>query len=249
MRFLVLQHLDVEHPGVFRDFWREDGVRYDAVELDEGERIPADFSPYDAMIVMGGPMNVWDEAELPWLRDEKAAIRRWLDETGRPFLGVCLGHQLLATAIGGEVGPSAQPEVGLTDVDLTEAGLADPLIGGLGSPMLTFQWHGAEVQSLPDGCTVLAQNDACAVQAFRYGPQAYGLQFHVEITETTFEDWQAIPAYQAALDEALGADGAAAEKARVDAVMPQMNAAARRLNDNFMGLFAPATARAEGAVA
>ena len=247
MKFLVFQHLDVEHPGIFRDFWRERGIAYDAVELDEGEAIPDDFSSYDALVVMGGPMNVWDVEELPWLRDEIAAIRRWLDETGRPFLGVCLGHQLLAAAIDGKVGPGGQPEVGLTDVELTADGRADPLFAGFPSPMLTFQWHGAEVRSLPEGCAILAKNDVCGVQAFRYGDNAYGLQFHVEITETTFEDWQAIPAYDEALKEALGADGAAAEKARVDQKLPDLNAAAGRLDENFMGLFAPATARAGAA--
>src|SRR3972149_7849453 len=96
MKFLVLQHLAVEHPGVLRDFWHDAGVTWDAVELDEGEAIPSDLAGYDAMIAMGGPMDVWQEDAHPWLKTEKAAIRDWVVGRGGPFPGICLGHQLLA---------------------------------------------------------------------------------------------------------------------------------------------------------
>jgi GMP synthase-like glutamine amidotransferase len=99
MKILVLQHVVSEHPGVLRDFLREDGLSWDTIELDEGQEIP-DLEPYDLMIVMGGPQDVWEEDQYPWMRTEKAAIRTFVMDMRRPYLGVCLGHQLLADAIG-----------------------------------------------------------------------------------------------------------------------------------------------------
>jgi GMP synthase-like glutamine amidotransferase len=237
MRFLVFQHVEIEHPGIFRQFWREAGIAWDAIELDAGEPIP-DLTPYDALVVMGGPMDVWQEAEHPWLVPEKAAIRRFVGELQRPYLGICLGHQLLASALGGEVGLGKTPEVGLGNVELTASGLADPLFAGFGNPVETFQWHGAEVQQLPPGAEVLARNAACAVQALRVGRHAYGVQYHVEITPETVPQWRELPAYAASLDAALGPAGAAQLADDTAARLPAFAAAAKRFNDNFMQMIA-----------
>ena len=130
MKLLVFQHVDSEHPGSLRQFLARDGVQWDAVELDEGDPIPA-LEGYDALWVMGGPMDVWDIEDNPWLVAEKAAIRRWVRELGKPFLGICLGHQLLADALGGTCGPQVPPEIGVMDIELTEDGQSDRLMRGL----------------------------------------------------------------------------------------------------------------------
>lgn len=232
MRFLVFQHIDVEHPGVLRDFMAADGIDWDAVELDAGEEIPP-LDGYDALIVMGGPMDVWQENEHPWLVAEKAAVREAVAERGLPYLGICLGHQLLADALGGEVGPMEGSEVGVMPVELTEEGRADPLLQDFAERFLCVQWHGAAVKRPPAGATVLASSPLCANQAMRVGENAYGFQYHVEVTEQTVPDWAAIPEYERSLRETLGPDGLARFKADMDVALPQFNAAARRLYDSF----------------
>ncbi len=232
MNILVFQHLAVEHPGIFRDFWREAGHRVHVVALDEGAAIP-DLAGFDLMAVMGGPMDVWELAQHPWLRAEMAAIRAWVRDLGRPYFGICLGHQLLAEALGGKVGRMAVPEVGVTATGLTEAGRADVLLAGFGAEVQAFQWHGAEVQHLPEGGVVLAGNAACPVQALRVGPRAWGIQFHVEMTAATVAEWSAVPEYAASMVKALGVERARGLEAELAGRLPAFNAVARRLNDNL----------------
>jgi GMP synthase-like glutamine amidotransferase len=235
--FLVLQHLAVEHPGIFRDFMREDGITWDTVELDEGEKLP-EVAGYDALLVMGGPMDVWEEDQHPWLVAEKAAIRRAVRDLGKPYFGFCLGHQLLAAALGGTVGKAAQSEVGIMDVTLTRAGSQHPLLAGVPDQFSTLQWHGAEVEMPPDGGSVLAQSPACAIQALAVGQRAFSIQFHVEIIASTVDDWYAIPAYRAGLHKALGDDGVDAFRQAAAARMPQFNTLARQLYDNWRAAWA-----------
>jgi GMP synthase-like glutamine amidotransferase len=135
-------------------------------------------------------------------------------------VGVCLGHQLLADALGGEVGPMTEPEIGLMEIELTPAGLADPAFCRLPSPFCGLQWHGAQVRRPPPGGVVLASNRHCAIQALRVGHRAWGVQFHLEVDEDTVSEWSLVPEYRATL-ESLGhgdADWLAA------AVAPQLPA-------------------------
>ena len=235
MRVLVLQHIAIEHPGVFRDFMRADGIAWDAVELDEGEAIPP-LDGYDAVISMGGPMDVFEEDAHPWLADEKAAIREAVAARGMPFLGVCLGHQLLADALGGRVETIVEPEVGIMEVSLTEAGRADPLLAGLDATLTCLQWHGCAVTALPDGAVNLASSERCAIQAFRVGRHAYGLQYHVELTPTTVAEWAAVPAYEESLERTLGPGSLGPFEAEAARRIPSFNRDARILYDNFIAL-------------
>jgi len=232
MNILVFQHLAVEHPGIFRDFWREAGHRVHVVALDEGAAIP-DLAGFDLLAVMGGPMDVWEGEKHPWLRAEMAAIRAWVSEMGRPYFGICLGHQLLAEALGGKVGKMAVPEVGVTATRLTAEGRADPVLAGLGREVQAFQWHGAEVQRLPERGVVLAGNAACPVQALRVGQRAWGIQFHIEMTATTVREWSAVPEYAASMAAALGPVRARGLEGELAGQLPAFNAMARRVNDNL----------------
>jgi GMP synthase-like glutamine amidotransferase len=235
MRILVFQHVAVEHPGIFRDFFVEDGIEWDAVELDEGAPIPV-LEDYDALMVFGGPMDVWEEDQHPWLKAEKQAIRRWVRDIGRPYLGVCLGHQLLAAALGGTVGKMAEPEVGVRRVALTQIGDVDPLFSGMPAEFPTLQWHGAAVLAMPEGGVALAANPHCPVQSFRIGDTAYGIQFHVELGATTIADWGRIPEYRCALEAITGPGGQAELEAASSAAMADFNDTARRLYRNFRTL-------------
>ncbi len=207
MRVLALQHLACEHPGAFTDVLREREVELVTVELDEGAR-PPDWRAFDAVLAMGGPMSVNDEAEHPWLVEEKALVRDAV-AAGRGFLGVCLGSQLLASALGARVYPAPAPEVGLLAVTRTAEGSSDTVLGALEEPLVTLQWHG-DTFELPDGAELLASSPAVANQAFRWGRAAYGVQFHLEVTGEMAREWGAVPAYRASLRATLGEEQGAA---------------------------------------
>ena len=233
-RFLVLQHLEVEHPGSLRDMMTSDGT-WDVVRMDARESIP-DLEDYDALLAFGGPMDVWQETEFPWLKKEKTAIRDFVLRLNRPFLGVCLGHQILAEALGGKVGRMKVPEVGVRTVERTAAGATDQILGLLPDSFPTVQWHGAEVKSLPQNSALLATNAACPVQAFRTGNLAYGIQYHVEVEPTTVSEWGRIGEYRDALEEIAGKGGQDSFERAADASMPLFLDSARRLYEGFRGL-------------
>jgi GMP synthase-like glutamine amidotransferase len=235
-RILVFQHHPLEHPGSLRDFLAADGIRWDPVRLDAGAPIPP-LEPYDALWVMGGPQDVWQEDRHPWLKTEKAAIRAAVAERGMPYLGICLGHQLLADALGGKVEPmKGRAEIGVREVALTPAGEADAVLGGDGPRLTCLQWHAAEVTALPEGAEVLAASSMSAIQAMRVGRRAYGLQFHLEATAATVPEWAGIPAYRRALERGLGAGELADFEANAVRRAPEFRRSARRLYDRFMAL-------------
>jgi GMP synthase-like glutamine amidotransferase len=205
VRTLVLQHIACEPPGVFEDVLRDRGATLDRVEVDEGERLP-DWRGYDAIVAMGGPMSATDDAELPWLTEEKQLIAEAV-RAGTPYWGVCLGVQLLAASLGARVYAGPAPEVGVLPVTLTAEGRADEVFGGLPGELETVQWHG-DTFDLPAGAVLLASSPAYAHQAFRF-ERAYGVQFHLEISGGMAEEWARVPEYAASLERTLG--GGAAE--------------------------------------
>ncbi len=208
MRLLVFQHIDCEHPGSLRALLAGDRVEWVPVSLHRRQPIPP-LEDYDALWVMGGPMDVWDVEEHPWLIAEKAAIRRWVRELARPYLGLCLGHQLLADALGGACGPQSPPEIGILEIELTAAGRRDPLFAGMPRRQTCLQWHSVQVVRPPEGAAVLASSDACRVQAMRVGANGWSMQYHVEVEPDTVANWARVPAYRDALATTLGQEGAA----------------------------------------
>ena len=239
MRILVFKHIECEHPGIFRKFLEQDGVQWDAVELDQGQPIP-DFDGYDVLWVMGGPMDVWDVEEHPWLIAEKQAIRQWIRQIDKPYLGLCLGHQLLADALGGTCGPQNPAEIGIMDIALTDAGMADPIFKNMSRTQTCLQWHSVCVAQVPEDATVLASSDVCRVQAMRVGDKAWSMQYHVELEPDTVANWGEIPTYKRALENALGVNGLADTKADAETNMDEILVNARQLYDNFMAQIKPA---------
>jgi GMP synthase-like glutamine amidotransferase len=232
MRVVVFQHLACEHPGIWREFLREDGADVSTVELDTGDAIPS-LDQMDALLVFGGPMNVDEHDRFPWLVPETAAIRD-AAVGGLPIFGVCLGAQLLARALGARVTKNPEPEVGLLPVELTDAGASDPLFAGWPRRAPVVQWH-SDTFALPAGATLLATSPACRHQAFRYGSRAYGLQFHPEVTADMVEEWADVPEYADAMQRMRGAPEGG-PFARVPSEAGRLALRARRLYSNFTTL-------------
>jgi len=233
MKLLVFQHLDCEHPGSLRRFLDQGRIEWDTVELDQNEPIP-DLADYDVLWVMGGPMDVWDVDKHPWLIREKIAIRTWVCDMKKPYLGLCLGHQLLADALGGTCGPLSPPEIGVMEVELTEAGQSDPLFAGLPTRQKCLQWHSVQVAQAPDDAVVLARSETCSNQAMRIGSNAWSLQYHVEVEPDTVSNWAAIPAYYDALVQTMGKAAVGGMKQDANDNMGSFLTSAETLFQNFM---------------
>jgi GMP synthase (glutamine-hydrolysing) len=186
-RWVVLQHVPYEGPGALAPALRDAGADVQLVRIDTGDAVPSPdvVGAFAGLVVLGGPMGVHDD--LPWLEAERALLR-WAVDAGKAVLGVCLGAQQLAAALGADVMPGPEPECGVGEVHLTPAALSDPVFGAAPTPLPCVHWH-EDTFSLPEGAVRLAGNEAYENQAFRVGARAYGLQFHVEVTGSLVAHW------------------------------------------------------------
>ena len=201
-RVLALQHVWDDPLGCLGELLQEHQIDCEVVNVEEAP-IP-DPGGYDALIVLGGPQHVPAEDKYPYLVPEKALIRKAVEQDV-PLLGICLGGQLLAHALGAEVRRHSMIELGFFEVQLTDEGLTDPLFQGLPDHQQIFHWH-VDVFDIPTGGVRLATSENAPNQAFRYGRRAYGLQYHIEVTPDMFHTWlQYLPHDQEVVDT-LGSD-------------------------------------------
>ena len=228
MKFLVLQHINIEHPGIFLEFMKKDNIQMDTVELDKNEKIP-NIDNYDAMIVMGGPMDTWQEETYPWLKVEKESIHNFVSVKKKPYLGLCLGAQLLSEAIGGKVKKMKTPEIGVLNVSINNS---KSIFSGMDKNLKALQWHSYEVCDLPSNASVLATSPLCNVQAFS-SEKAFGLQFHVEQTNETVPQWACVPEYKSALESTLGPNALEKFKDDVEKNLSVFNSSAKTIYENF----------------
>jgi GMP synthase (glutamine-hydrolysing) len=187
MPVLVFRHVPFEHLGRIAPALETAGIQFEYLDLCQNPEAKADIEGAAGLIVMGGPMSANDE--LPGIRTELAHIQQ-AAAAGRPVLGVCLGAQLIAKALGGRVYRNPVKEIGWYPVWWREAAGRDTLLAGLSGPETVFHWHG-ETFDLPPGAEWLARSEACPHQAFRVGGGIYGFQFHLEVTPAMIADWVA----------------------------------------------------------
>ncbi len=201
-KILVFQHVPYEPLGTLDPLLKAAGFRIRYVNFGRNPEIRPPLDKYAALIVLGGPMNSDQIDSYPNLIVEVEIIREAV-ERELSVLGICLGAQLLAIALGGSVSRNSAREIGWYDVDLTEQGAADPVLSAFAPRQRVFQWHEDGI-SLPPGTVHLASSPASKVQAFRYGEHAYGFQFHLEVDSSLIERWLVVPDNQSVLDDEQG---------------------------------------------
>jgi GMP synthase (glutamine-hydrolysing) len=233
-RLMVFQHVAAEPLGTLHARIRARGHRVRFHNFGRDPHAQPDVGRYHALIVLGGPMHVTDQHRHPHLQTELAAIEAALRQ-GKPVLGICLGAQLLAHVLGAAVCRHRQHEIGWYQLATTPAARSDPVLGHLGERTPVFQWHACTF-ALPAGAEQLARTETCEQQAFRFGSNVYGFQFHMEADDAMIERWLAHPTYREELAGAgLGRD-AASIRAGTGAALAAMRPAAETTFNNFLDL-------------
>ena len=181
MAILIFEHDDLDSSQRVGETLRDHGHKLEVIQLHEGDAVPADLDGVDGVVCMGGPQDTDEQDQHDWMPQEIALIKQ-AHETGRPVLGVCLGAQLIAVALGGEVGRMDKPELGMANTNLSFFGTTDPVLTGLPWNATMMHAHGCEVTACPPGGTPapLVSSEGCKAQAFRVGLTTYAFQYHFE---------------------------------------------------------------------
>ena len=232
---IILQHISIETPGYILDLMDQDNFNLTTIELDQGEKIPSNLNQFDGMFCMGGPMDTWMEKEYPWLIEEKNKIKEFVVDLEKPYLGFCLGCQLLGEILGGNVVKSMPPEIGILDILMNSSFSNDHLFGEFNPSFKALQWHSYEVQDLENNnnVTLLGSSTSTKYQIFKYKNHAYGIQFHIEIKDNTVSQWGCVPEYKKALEDSLGKDALKKFDVKAQENMKLMNFNAENLYKNF----------------
>jgi GMP synthase (glutamine-hydrolysing) len=186
MSVLIIKHIDIEGPGLIEYCLKQEKIPYQILNLTPSVHLP-NLEKITHIVLLGGPMSVYEEDRFPFLREEDLFIKEAI-QRGKAMLGICLGAQLIAKALGAKVSKAPAKEIGWYDVSLTEIGSQDPLFSNLPKTFSVFQWH-EDTFEIPKGGKLMATSSPVPHQAFRYGEKVYGLQFHLEVTDEMISEW------------------------------------------------------------
>jgi GMP synthase-like glutamine amidotransferase len=220
MKILVVKHMDIETGGLLADILRAEKIEVSWWAAHRGDPLP-NGAAFDLLLVMGGPQQVWETTEHPWLHPELELIRHWVTELRKPYFGVCLGHQLLCAALGGEVGIAQSHEIGFPVVDILPGAASHPLLAALPPANRWLQWHEAEVIEAPHMLDVMAQSQDCAVQILCAGTRVISTQFHLEGTADIVEQWTSDPETVDVMQQHYGKDSVARLRAEALRHLPE----------------------------
>jgi len=186
MNVLIIKHVEIEGPGLIEYCVNQENISYTILNPKPSGHFPK-LDGLTHIVFLGGPMNVYEEDRYPFLREEDLFIKEAI-QRGKRILGICLGAQLIAKALGAKVFTAPVKEIGWYDVSLTKTGSQDPFFSNLPKTFPVFQWHG-DTFEIPKSGKLIATSKSVAHQAFRYGENAYGLQFHLEVTAEMIGEW------------------------------------------------------------
>lgn len=231
-RLLVFQHVAAEPLGTLDPLIRRRGHRMRFVNFQRDPEACPSIDRYRGLVVLGGPMNVDEQVRHPHLKTELAVIEQALKQ-GKPVLGICLGAQLLAHVLGAPVRRHRSPEIGWYRLAITPHGRRDAVLEPLGEALPVFQWH-SYAFDLPNDAVHLAETETCPNQAFRWGEDAYGFQFHLEMDEHLIERWLSTPHYREELRRAGVADNEHTIRRQTPEHLGPMRAAADAVFNRFL---------------
>jgi len=234
-RLLVFRHVAYEILGTLDPLLKDAGFRIKYVNFERHPDAEPSLEGYDGLIVLGGPMNVDEVDKYHNLKTEVKIIREAVKK-GLPILGICLGSQLLAKALGAKVRKNPEKEIGWYEVSPTKKGQKDPLISNFMQEEKIFQWHG-DTFELPDGAKLLASSPLCKNQAFRYGENVYGFQFHLEVDTPMIERWLRVPENKKEIEDLNGKVDPEEIRAETPDYILRLNELSNSVFGNFIELF------------